>query len=135
MAIVIDASVAAAWCFPYEEGSPAADAVAMQIVGESGIIPGIFWYEMRNVLIRAEWSGRIDPEGTEHFLKRLEELQMEMDQGHGEAETLALARRHQLTVYDAAYLETALRRQAKLATLDAALAAAAAAEGVVNPAR
>ena len=133
MAIVIDASVAAAWCFPHEEGSSAADAVAMQIIGEPGIVPRIFWYEIRNVLIGAEWNGRIDRQGTERFLERLEELQIAMDHGHVESETLTLARRHHLTVYDAAYLETALRHQAKLATLDTAPAVAATTEGVANP--
>ena len=133
MAIVIDASVAAAWCFPHEEGSSSADAVAMQIIGEPGIVPRIFWYEIRNVLIGAEWNGRINRQGTERFLERLEELQIAMDRGHVEAETLTLARRHHLTVYDAAYLETALRHQAKLATLDTALAVVATTEGVANP--
>ena len=41
----------------------------------------------------------------------------------------ALARRHRLSGYDAAYLETAMRRRAKLATLDRKLAAASAREG------
>ncbi len=134
MAIVVDASIAAAWCFPQEEGSSAADAVAMQIVGDIGIVPGIFWYEIRNVLVRAEVSGRIDREGTELFLQRLAQLQFQADHDQVEADTLALARRHRLTVYDAAYLETALRRGAALATLDTALAAATASEGVGNPA-
>ena len=43
---------------------------------------------------------------------------------------LALARRHGLTVYDAAYLELATRENLSLATLDGPLAAAARAEGV-----
>jgi predicted nucleic acid-binding protein len=43
---------------------------------------------------------------------------------------VALARRHRLTVYDAAYLELALREGLALATLDTALAEAARAEGV-----
>jgi predicted nucleic acid-binding protein len=43
---------------------------------------------------------------------------------------MALARRHRLTVYDAAYLELALREHLPLATLDASLAAAARQEGV-----
>ncbi len=46
------------------------------------------------------------------------------------AGSLCLARRHRLSGYDAAYLETALRRGAKLATLDRKLATAAAREGV-----
>jgi predicted nucleic acid-binding protein len=43
---------------------------------------------------------------------------------------LALARGHRLTVYDAAYLELALREDLPLATLDAALARAARVEAV-----
>ena len=134
MAIVVDASIAAAWCFPLEEGSSSADAVAMQIVSDTGIVPGIFWYEIRNVLMGAETSGRIDLEGTETFLKRLSQIGLQADHDHVEADTLNLARRHRLTIYDAAYLETAIRRDATLATLDSALAAATAREGVGNPA-
>jgi predicted nucleic acid-binding protein len=43
---------------------------------------------------------------------------------------LQLADRHRLTVYDAAYLELALRRRLPLATLDRDLRAAAEGEGV-----
>ena len=43
---------------------------------------------------------------------------------------MALARRHRLTVYDAAYLELAQRERVPLATLDAALADAARREAV-----
>ena len=39
--------------------------------------------------------------------------------------TLSVAIRHQLTTYDAAYLELALRRELPLATLDADLRRAA----------
>ena len=45
--------------------------------------------------------------------------------------TMRLAARHGLTVYDAAYLELALRRGLALATLDRELRAAAQTEGVV----
>jgi len=44
---------------------------------------------------------------------------------------VALAEKHGLTVYDAAYLELAQRRQLSLGTLDADLRTAAQAEGVV----
>jgi predicted nucleic acid-binding protein len=45
-------------------------------------------------------------------------------------ETTGLARQHGLTVYDAAYLELAMRLGATLATSDAALARAARKAGV-----
>jgi predicted nucleic acid-binding protein len=44
--------------------------------------------------------------------------------------TLRLAIRHRLTLYDAAYLELAQRRELPLATLDRELRTAAVAEGV-----
>ena len=102
----------------------------MRLISEPGITPRIFWYEIRNVLVRAERRGRIDREGTMRFLGRLRELQLEMDDRHVEVETLDLAHRHRLTFYDAAYLETAVRRQATLATLDEELDAAAQMENV-----
>ena len=46
------------------------------------------------------------------------------------SQTIRLADLHRLTAYDASYLELALRRRLPLATLDAALARAATAEGV-----
>ena len=48
----------------------------------------------------------------------------------GWGDTLNLARRYQLSAYDAAYLELALRTGLPLATLDADLAKAATSAGV-----
>lgn len=133
MPVVIDASIAAAWCFPDEEPALGADALALDIADEAMIVPGVFWYEIRNALVRAERRGRIDGAASGSFLAQLGELQTEVDSDHDEGRTLALARRHALTFYDAAYLETAMRREARLATLDSALATAAALEGVLAP--
>ena len=132
MAVVIDASVVLAWYLPNEQGNAAADAVALQLARETVIAPGIFWYEVRNILLRSERQGRIDSEDTEQFLGHLRALGIEMDLEQNEVIVLALARRHQLTFYDAAYLETALRRRAKIATLDGALASASVIESVEN---
>jgi predicted nucleic acid-binding protein len=131
MPVVIDASIAAAWCFPDEEPTLGTDALAMDIADEVVIVPGVFWYEVRNALLRAERRGRIDGAGSGSFLAQLGELQTEVDSDHDELGTLDLARRHGLAFYDAAYLETAVRRDARLATLDGALATAAAREGVL----
>jgi len=50
----------------------------------------------------------------------------------GELALMTLARRDRLTVYDAAYLELALRERLDLATLDENLAEAARREGVAG---
>ena len=118
MAIVIDASVAAAWCFRDESGSAKADAVMVRVLSETSIVPAIFWDEMRNILIVAERRGRIETEATERHLNRLRTLPLITDQEQGDLQTVALARRHGLSDYDAAYLEDGKRHSAELETLD-----------------
>lgn len=132
MAVVIDASLAAAWCFRDEEGTAQADVTMARLSAEAGIVPGIFWHEIRNVLIVAERRGRIGPQAAERHLSRLRILPLVTDDAQDDVRTLALSRRHALSAYDAAYLETAKRRGATVSTLDAKLAAAAAAEGVTD---
>ena len=131
MAVVVDASVAVAWCLPLEIGSAQAQGIAMRLLDESAIVPPIFWYEIRNALVRAERHRRIDPDESAHFLDQMADL-IEEDYRRDEMAVLDLARQHRLTVYDAAYLETAMRRQAVLATFDQELAAAARIEGITN---
>lgn len=67
------------------------------------------------------------------MLLDLERFPLEIDASTNDvawSETLTLADRHNLTVYDAAYLELAMRRALPLATLDTRLADAARAEGL-----
>lgn len=129
MAIVVDVSIAAAWCFS-DEQALAAERALDELPRLGGVVPGIFRYEIRNVLVVNERRGRIDQSGSARFLMRLRDLRLLQDDAHDEDTVMALARKHGLSAYDAAYLETALRRGDCLATLDRELANAAAAEGV-----
>lgn len=125
MAVVIDASVAAAWCFP-DEPVAAAERALEDLSRHGGAVPAIFRYEIRSTLIVSERRGRIDRADSARFLMRLRDLRLLRD----EDAIMAFAREHGLSVYDAACLETALRRGDTLATLDRDLARAAVAEGV-----
>ena len=95
-----------------------------------GVVPGLFWYEVRNVLVVNEWRARIEPADSARFLMRLRSLGLQRDDDHDEDSMMGLARSHALSAFDAAYLETALRRGDRLATLDRVLAGAATTEGV-----
>ena len=130
MALVIDASVAVAWCLRDEEGSERADAVMARIDEERAIVPHLFWHEIANTLIVAERRKRIRPLQADRFLKELGDLRLVTDVAQDHTATLALARRRNLSGYDAAYLETAKRRGAEVATLDRAMARAAAEESI-----
>ena len=135
MPIVVDSSVAGAWLLPDEENRSAAARVVERLEGENAVVPVLFWYEIRNVLLQAKRRNRIDREDFAASLVQLgDEFAPLVDNEQEETPTLVLAERHNLTVYDAVYLETALRRGAELATFDRALANAAARENVANPA-
>lgn len=130
MSVVFDASVAAAWCFGDERGSGAAQRIVRDAFDRSGLVPSIFWYEIRNVLVTRE---RRDGGGSDRaaaFLERLARLGLKEVVSRDTAAVLALARRYRLTIDDAAYLDLAIGRGAKLATFDQRMADAAAAEGL-----
>lgn len=132
MTIVIDASIALAWCFD-DEASDETDAVAQQVIANGGLVPSLFHLELANVLLQAERRGRISPSEIAQRLDLIAQMPIETDPqtaSRAWSETLSLARAHKLTSYDAAYLELAARRGAALATKDKALAAAARQLGV-----
>jgi predicted nucleic acid-binding protein len=128
MPFVVDASVAIAWAFN-ERHATAAHA-RVRIRAEQAIVPALWWYELRNVLVLGERRGRLTERDTARFLRDISRLAVTMDSSPDETQVLTLARRHRLTVYDAAYLELAAREALPLATLDAQLATAAQAEQV-----
>ena len=130
MAIVIDASVAIAWRLRDREGTPYADSAIDRGGLGNIIVPDLFWHEVRNVLLGAERKGRIDAGTAEDHLKDLHQLSLQSDSDQDDGQIAALARRHGLSGYDAAYLETAIHRGAELTTLDKRLAAVASKEGV-----
>jgi len=128
MSFIIDASVVIAWAF--KEQHATAERALARIQTEEAIVPALWWYELRNVLVLGERKKRLAERETARFLRDISRLRITIDSSPNEAQVLTLARRHRLTVYDAAYLELAGREALPLATLDEELAAAARAEQV-----
>jgi predicted nucleic acid-binding protein len=129
MTFVLDASVAACWFLPDELNEAAAEA-RRRIAQGGARAPGLWWCEIRNVLISSERRGRVPTGVAEIAMATLRKLPVQLDHSPTERVVLRLARERRLTVYDAAYLELAIREKLPLATLDAALATAAREEGV-----
>lgn len=127
MPFVVDASVAASWLLPDEQRARAAYA---RLEHDDAVTPALFWLEMRNLFLMNERRGRIDATMTDRALALLAALPITLDSAPDGPAIMALARRHRLSAYDAAYLELAQRLNVPLATLDAALQAAARAEDV-----
>ena len=130
--LVLDASVALAWCFE-DETTPATLKVLQILAVEVASVPAIWPIEVANVLALAERRRRITPAESAEFIGRLEGLAIEVDAGtlsRAFTRILDLAREERLTAYDAAYLELAMRLGVPLATKDGPLSAAAMRLGV-----
>ena len=129
MAFVLDASITVCWAFQ-DEDHPDAGLAFQQMRTEEAVVPCLWWFEVRNILVVNERRRRITESDTAAFLLNLSRLRVRLDRlPEGDA-VLRLARTHRLSVYDAAYLELAQREGLPLATLDADLRRAAAEEGV-----
>lgn len=131
MPLVVDASFILA--IALNEEAPAESAQLFDIMARDGAwVPPIWRYEVANALAVAARRGRIQSAMPSLILADIARLPIHEDPDCAEVAwsgTLALATQHGLSVYDASYLELAVRRQAWLATNDRALAAAAQAEG------
>ncbi|HVB09144.1 MAG TPA: type II toxin-antitoxin system VapC family toxin [Bacillota bacterium] len=132
MSFVLDGSMTLAWCFA-DEATPFSDGVLVRLSSSDAAAPAIWPLEVANVLLLAERRRRITQAQAEAFVRLLRTLAIAVDPGAPTAvwgAIMAVARRYQLTAYDAAYLELALREGLPMATLDARLRAAATAAGV-----
>jgi predicted nucleic acid-binding protein len=130
--IVLDSSAALAWTFA-DERTDAIIAVALRVRDHGAMVPMHWYLEMANILRLAGRKGRVSLAERTAILADFDALPLAADTETARQSwttTLALADRHDLTVYDAAYLELALRQRLPLATLDRELAAAARREGV-----
>jgi len=130
--LVIDASVALAWCFE-DEATPESDRVFERVRDFGAAVPGLWHLELANVLLQAEKRGRIARGDVAARLELIATLPIAIDAetpSRAWRETLALARAEGLTTYDAAYLELAVRRSAPLASKDGELLNAARRMGV-----
>jgi predicted nucleic acid-binding protein len=126
---VLDASISACWALD-DEDHPTADVALDRTASDEIIVPSLWWFEIRNLLIMAERRKRSTAAKTNAFLGQIKRLDLSIDRSPDEAKIFQLVRAHALTVYDASYLELAIRAGAPLATLDKKLATAATSEGV-----
>jgi predicted nucleic acid-binding protein len=135
VSIVLDASMALAWLIERVDRTEA--ALAQRAFGEvsaSGArVPALWYSEVANTLLVFERSKRLTEQDSASYLSDLKLLSIRPDDqpsAFGQQRVLDLGRMHNLTAYDATYLELAMRRAATLATFDRQLADAARAAGV-----
>jgi predicted nucleic acid-binding protein len=127
VSIVVDASMTIAWFFREERtGTP--QSVLRRVAREGGLVPSLWRLEIANVLRNAVRRGRCEEAYATRCLERLGRLRIAIDSETDErawGATRRLSIEHDLTLYDAAYLELAIRRRQPFASIDAALITAA----------
>jgi predicted nucleic acid-binding protein len=130
--LVLDSSVAIAWCFP-DEKDAYSQSVLDALSDRAAVVPYLWHLEVANILIVGERRKRSTQADTVTWMGFLAALPITVDEetrSHAFGAITDLSRAHNLTAYDAAYLELALRRRLPLASLDDPLNAAARAVGV-----
>jgi predicted nucleic acid-binding protein len=133
-AILLDGSVALAWYFK-DEANSYADAVANRFPSIRAVVPAIWPLEVANAVLMGERRKRSTAAQAARWLSYLSSLPITVDDEtttRAWSDTLNLARAHNLSAYDAAYLELARRRGLPLATLDDKLKVAATAASVTE---
>lgn len=132
MPFIVDASAALAWFFA-DERTAETQALLLSLDTDFAVTPAIWPSEMANAFLMAERRKRISAADVTQYLSDLAVLPLRAERPLAPddmAAVIDLARRHALSAYDASYLDAALRLKLPLATRDADLAAAAAAQGV-----
>ena len=129
MSFVLDASFVMAWVLEEEEGAQF-EALYERLPDEGAYVPQLWHFETRNTLLSGERRARISSDQVANAIVVLNRLAINTDTEPDLDAAMTLARAHQLTFYDALYLELAQRRESMLVTLDRALLRAAAAQGV-----
>jgi predicted nucleic acid-binding protein len=129
---VLDCSVSSSWLFE-DETNAYAESVEDSMATASALVPALWPIEIASVLLSGERRKRTTSARGEQFLRLLRSLPITIDDETASRAweySLDLARRYQISIYDATYLELALRRGLPIATLDDKLRAACQSAGV-----
>ncbi len=130
---VVDASITLSWCFE-DESSPAADDVLARLETGRAVAPCVWTLEVSNAIRSAQRRGRLTDVETPALVSLLLALPIDIDDpltlDDATGRVLQLARSFDLSSYDAAYLDLALRRGVAIASVDERLVAAARTAGV-----
>lgn len=128
---VLDASITISWFFE-DEVTAFGDWVLGRLDQDSAVVPAVHWeLEVAQAMLKGQRRNRMVRVAPETFQGLLRKLCIRHAVGgRGLDEVMELAAKHQLTSYDAAYLDLALRGNLPVATLDDALEAACRRENV-----
>lgn len=132
---VLDASVAFSWCFPGDptENTPYSRRILSKLATDDAVVPEIWGFEIANVIFVAfNKRKRISQKQIDEYLHLLRALPIRVESNDLWINVAleSQARKWNLSAYDTAYIDLALRKKLPIATTDDSLKLAAAAEGI-----
>ena len=128
---VLDAFVATAWCFK-DEATSYTDGILRALSGMAeAIAPRLRAYEVRNRVLMGTRRQRMTKADAADFIASLTDFRIRLCDPPSYDALFVLSDRYALTVYDAAYLDPAMRESLPLASLDKRLVRGAEVAGVV----
>lgn len=130
MPFVLDNSVVTGW-YLEDQASDYTEAIATRLETDQAIVPALWQLEFANVLKTACSRGKLGLDAARQIVDTLCTLPIEVERDTpGPRQLLELAMRYNLSSYDAAYLELAMRRGLAIACQDGKLRAAAQVAGI-----
>lgn len=120
---IVDASLALGWYLKDEDDRAYNLDVLAGLKTNDAVVPFLWTYEVANGLVMAHRRKRLPESDIATILDSLKALPITLDPPDADEvmQLPVLALKHQLTVYDAAYVELALRLKLPIATKDAAM--------------
>ncbi|MEW5894948.1 MAG: type II toxin-antitoxin system VapC family toxin [Candidatus Omnitrophota bacterium] len=116
---ILDCSVYVSWCLN-EATSGAASEILQSLAQKAVVVPPLWVYEVTNTLMVAVRMDRLTEEEARQLMSDLPLLPVSFDNPTigTAASVFQIAHKHNLTAYDAAYIELALRLSLPIASLD-----------------
>jgi predicted nucleic acid-binding protein len=118
---VLDSSFCASCILP-DEKTARLEEIFLEVIADAEVyVPQIWWYEMANIFKNNVARKRLNWAEVFKLNQCLSNYSFLTDSNFGDAymeKLLETAKIYDLTAYDAAYLELALRKRATIGTLD-----------------
>jgi predicted nucleic acid-binding protein len=120
---IVDASLALGWYLKDEDDRTYNLDVLAGLNANEALVPFLWTYEVANGLVMAHRRKRLAESDITTILESLKGLPITVDPPDADKvmQLPVIALKHQLTAYDAAYLELALRLKLPIATKDGAM--------------
>jgi predicted nucleic acid-binding protein len=120
---IVDASLTLGWYLKDEDDRAYNLEVLAGLNANEALVPFLWTYEVANGLVMAHRRKRLAESDITTILESLKALPISVDSPDADSimKLPKLALKHQLTAYDSAYIELALRLKLPIATKDAAM--------------